>query len=81
MFKKQSLSFHVVSKTFTTQNYLFVIPSNILCFSFIALFLHILSQEIIEANIILKNNIIAGIILMTDALHGPDLIENTVFWS
>ena len=33
MFKKQSLSFHVVSKTFITQNYLFVIPSNILRFS------------------------------------------------
>ena len=33
MFEKQSLSFHVVSKTFITQNYLFVIPSNILRFS------------------------------------------------
>ena len=33
MFKQQSLSFHVVSKTFITQNYLFVIPSNILRFT------------------------------------------------
>ena len=33
MFKKQSLSFYVVSKTFITQNYLFVIPGNILRFS------------------------------------------------
>ena len=33
MFKQHSLSFHVVSKTFITQNYLFVIPSNILRFS------------------------------------------------
>ena len=33
MFKKQWLSFHVVSKTFITQNYLCVIPSNILRFS------------------------------------------------
>ena len=33
MFKKQLFSFHVVSKTFITQNYLFVIPSNILHFS------------------------------------------------
>ena len=30
MFKQKSLSFHVVSKTFITQNYLFVIPKNIL---------------------------------------------------
>ena len=33
MFKQQSLSFHVVSKTFITQNYLVLISSNILCFS------------------------------------------------
>ena len=33
MFKQQSLSFHVVSKTFITQNYLFVIPKNILPFT------------------------------------------------
>ena len=33
MFKQQSLSFHVVSKTFITQNYLVLIPSKILRFS------------------------------------------------
>ena len=33
MFKQHSLSFHVVSKKFTTQNYLVFNPSNILCFS------------------------------------------------
>ena len=33
IFKQQSLSFHVVSKTFITQNYLFVIPNHILCFT------------------------------------------------
>ena len=33
MFKQQSSSFHVVSKTLITQNCLFVIPSNNLCFS------------------------------------------------
>ena len=33
MFKEQSLSFHLVSKTFITQNYLVFIPSNIYCFS------------------------------------------------
>ena len=32
MFKKKSLSFHVVSKTFIAQNYLSVIPSDILHF-------------------------------------------------
>ena len=30
---KQQLSFHVVSKTFVTQNYLVFIPSNSICFS------------------------------------------------
>ena len=35
MFKQQSSSFHVVSKSFITQNYLFVIPSNILSFSWL----------------------------------------------
>ena len=35
MFKEQSLSFHVVYKTFITQNYLFDIPSNILYFSWL----------------------------------------------
>ena len=33
MFKQQSLSFHLVSKTFIKQNYLFVIPNNILHFT------------------------------------------------
>ena len=69
MFKKQSLSFHVVSKTFITQNYLFVIPSNILRFS--CLYRSFLAHfKPIEASTILKNNIIAGIILMryTNAL-------------
>ena len=33
MSKLQSLSFHVVSKTFIRQNYLFVIPNNILRFT------------------------------------------------
>ena len=33
MFEQQSLSFHVVSKTFITQNYLFVILNNILGFT------------------------------------------------
>ena len=56
MFKQHSLSFHVVCKTFITQNYLFVIPNNILRFPcLIALVLHILKQEIIEANTTLKN--------------------------
>ena len=30
LFEQQSLSFHVVSKAFITQNYRFVIPNNIL---------------------------------------------------
>ena len=33
MFKQQSLSFQVVSKTFLTQNYLLVIPNNIFRFT------------------------------------------------
>ena len=33
IFKQQSLSFHVVSKTFITQNYLVFITRSILCFS------------------------------------------------
>ena len=35
MFKQQPLLFHVVSKTFITQNYLFVILIIILCFTFL----------------------------------------------
>ena len=44
--------------------------------------LDILKQKIIEANTILKNNVAAGIMMMryTNALMGPDLTKNTVFW-
>ena len=47
-----------------------------------ALVLDILKQKIIEANTILKNNVVAGIMMMTytNALIGPDLTKNTVFW-
>ena len=47
-----------------------------------ALVLDILKQEIIEANTILKNNAVVGIMMMTytNALTGPDLTKNTVFW-
>ena len=38
MFKQLSLSFHVASKTFITQSYLFVIPNNILRFTCLAHF-------------------------------------------
>ena len=38
MFKQQSLSFHIVSKTFITQNFLVFISSNILCFSCLCAF-------------------------------------------
>ena len=83
MFKQQSLSFHVVSKTFITQNYLSVISVNILHFiAFIALVLQILKQELIEVNTILKNNIVPGIIMMTctNALPQTNLTKNVVFW-
>ena len=47
-----------------------------------ALVLDILKQKIIEANTILKNNVVAGIMMMTytNALIGPVLTKNTVFW-
>ena len=60
MFKQQSLSFHVVSKTFIhSQQH----PSLYLSLSLSSC--TFLKQEIIEANTILKNNIVTGIILMT----------------
>ena len=34
MFKQQSLSFYIISKTFITKNYISVIPNNILRFTF-----------------------------------------------
>ena len=67
MFKGQSLLFHVVSETLITQNYLFVIPNNVVRFTCLYRSCHILRQKMIEANTILKSNIIAGIILMTYA--------------
>ena len=60
IFKQQSLLFHVVSKTFITQNYLFVIPNNIHPFTCLA---HFKTRD--NRGTILKNNIVAGIILMT----------------
>ena len=47
-----------------------------------ALVLNILKEEIIEANAILENNVVAGVIMMTLPMpqHGPRLTKNTVFW-
>ena len=66
MYKQQPLSFHVVPKTFITQNHLVFnsIPGTILRF-FVSTapvlhVLHIFNPEITEANILLKKNIIAG---------------------
>ena len=66
MYKQQPLSFHVVPKTFITQNHLVFnsIPGTILRFfcvycSCLARVAHF-QPEITEANILLKKNIIAG---------------------
>ena len=62
MFKQQSVSFHIVSKTFITQNYLVFISSNFLCLLLRScIVLHIFNPEIVKANTILNKNI-AGII-------------------
>ena len=71
MFKQQLLSFHVVSKTFVTQNYLVYIPSNCLRFSylyrsFLARLAHFHPRDNRDKHIFEKL-FIAGIILMAYA--------------
>ena len=68
MFKKQPLSFYVVSKTFIPQNYLSVIPSSILWF---LIFYHYClapcKPRDNRGKHNLKSNIISEIILITYA--------------
>ena len=67
MFKEQSLSFHVVSKTLRKIPFLLFPTTSFALLVFIDLVSRILKQETMEANTILKNNVCAGIILMTYA--------------
>ena len=66
MFKQQPLSFHEVSETFITQNYLFVIPNNILCFTchYCSCLAHFKTGGNRGKHSSEKNNIVVRIILM-----------------
>ena len=77
MFKKYSLSIHVVSKTLHKITFLSFPVTSFTFLVLIALFLHILRQDIIEANKILRNNIIVGIILET---YANALTQTRSYW-